>query len=100
VLERRPRRLVDEVALAMDGSIPRNSLFYPKRLLLYDEIFIGHTPTTNYDMETPMHKCCVWNIDTGAAFQGRITVMDIATKKYFQSDLVQDLYPGEKGRNK
>jgi serine/threonine protein phosphatase 1 len=93
-------RTLWEMALAMDGRIPRNSLFFPRRLLLYDEIYIGHTPTTNYDVETPMHKCCVWNIDTGAAFQGRISVIDIATKDFWQSDIVQAFYPGEKGRNK
>jgi len=69
-------------------------------LMLYDEIFIGHTPTTNYDIDTPMHRCNVWNIDTGAAFQGRISIMDINTEQYWQSDVVQQLYPGEKGRNK
>ena len=93
-------RTLWETALAVDGLIPRESLFYPKRLLRYDEIFIGHTPTTNYDIDTPMHKCNVWNVDTGAAFQGRISVMDVDTKEYWQSDIVQTLYPGEKGRNK
>jgi serine/threonine protein phosphatase 1 len=47
-----------------------------------------------------MNKCNVWDMDTGAAFSGRITVMDIDTKRYWQSDLVEDLYPGEAGRNK
>jgi serine/threonine protein phosphatase 1 len=47
-----------------------------------------------------MNKCNVWNVDTGAAFTGRITVMDIDTKRYWQSDVVKDLYPGEPGRNK
>jgi len=75
-------------------------LLYPKRLRLYDEIYIGHTPTTNYGVDTPMHKCNVWNIDTGAAFEGRITVLDIDSKRFWQSDIVQSLYPDEKGRNK
>jgi len=39
-------------------------------------------------------------MDTGAAFHGRISVMDIASKKYWQSDAVQQLYPGETGRQK
>jgi len=93
-------RTLWETALAMDSRISKGSLYYPKRLSLYDEIFIGHTPTTNYDTDTPMHKCNVWNVDTGAAFQGKISMMDIDTKEYWQSDVVQDLYPGEKGRNK
>ncbi len=93
-------RTLWEVALATDGRIPVTSLFYPKRLRLYDEIFIGHTPTTNYNMDTPMNRCNVWNVDTGAAFNGRITVMDIDSKRYWQSDVVQELYPDEEGRNK
>ncbi|HET6254989.1 MAG TPA: metallophosphoesterase [Puia sp.] len=93
-------RTLWETALAADSRIPLTSLFYPKRLRLYDEIFIGHTPTTNYDLDTPMNRCNVWNVDTGAAFSGRVTVMDIDSKRYWQSDVVQELYPGEVGRNR
>jgi serine/threonine protein phosphatase 1 len=93
-------RTLWETALAVDPRIPRTSLFYPQRLSLYEEIFIGHTPTTNYDETTPMHKCNVWNLDTGAAFQGKISVMDVQSKKYWQSDVVQRLYPGEAGRKR
>jgi len=93
-------RTLWETALATDPRIPKTSLFYPRRLLLYEEIFIGHTPTTNYDETAPMHKCNVWNLDTGAAFQGRISVMDVASKKFWQSDVVRQLYPDEIGRRK
>ena len=93
-------RTLWETALAVDDRIPKDSIFYPKRLLVYDEVFIGHTPTTNYGFDVPMHRCNVWNVDTGAAFTGKVTAMDIASKKYIQSDIVQKLYPGEKGRNK
>lgn len=93
-------RTLWEMAMAVDARIPRDSVFYPRRLLLYQEIYIGHTPTTNYDLDIPMQCCNVWNIDTGAAFTGRISVMDVATKKVTQSDIVQLLYPGESGRNR
>ncbi|GGA89026.1 metallophosphoesterase family protein [Puia dinghuensis] len=93
-------RTLWEMALAVDDRIPRDSIFYPRRLLLYQEIYIGHTPTTNYDLDIPMQCCNVWNIDTGAAFTGRISMIDIATKKVIQSDIVQQLYPDESGRNK
>jgi len=93
-------RTLWETAVAVDGLVPRGSKYYPKRLMLYDEIYIGHTPTTNYDIETPMHRCNVWNVDTGAAFQGRISMLDIDTKQYWQSDAVLHFYPDEKGRNK
>ena len=93
-------RTLWETALATDDRIPRDSPYYPRRLLLYEEIYIGHTPTTNYGFDIPMHRCNVWNIDTGAAFTGRVSIMDVETKKFIQSDIVQSLYPGESGRNK
>jgi len=46
-----------------------------------------------------MQACNVWNIDTGAAFNGRLTGINVETKQYWQSDIVQQLYPNEKGRN-
>ena len=92
-------RTLWEMAMAVDRRIPKDSFFYPKRLLRYEEIYIGHTPTTNYDIEVPMQKCNVWNVDTGAAFLGRISALEIDSKKFKQSEVVQLLYPGENGRN-
>jgi serine/threonine protein phosphatase 1 len=93
-------RTLWEMALTMDNRIKKDSLLFPKRLKLFDEIYIGHTPTLYYDTETPMNGCNVWNIDTGAAFTGKLSIMDIETKQFWQSDAVKDLYPAEKGRNK
>ena len=93
-------RTLWEMALTVDNRIQRSSILYPKRLLLFHEIFIGHTPTVNYDVYVPMRACNVWNVDTGAAFDGRLSAIDVATKEFWQSDTVKDLYPGEKGRNK
>jgi serine/threonine protein phosphatase 1 len=93
-------RTLWEMALVMDKKITKNSSSYPKRLQHYREIYIGHTPTTNYGETTPMNAINVWNIDTGAAFKGRVTAMNIDTKVFFQSDCLPDLYPDEKGRNK
>ena len=93
-------RTLWEMALALDGRIGKDDPIYPKRLRVYDTIHIGHTPTTNYDIGIPMQRCNIWNVDTGAAFLGRITMMDIETKIFWQSDTVQSLYPDEKGRNK
>jgi serine/threonine protein phosphatase 1 len=93
-------RTLWEVALTMDPRLRKDSELYPKRLLLFDEIYIGHTPTTNYNVYTPMQACNVWNMDTGAAYNGKLSVLDINTKQVWQSDPVQHLYPNEKGRNK
>ena len=48
---------------------------------------------------TPMFADKVINIDTGAAFNGKLTIMNAETLEYWQSDTVQELYPNEKGRN-
>ncbi len=86
--------------LAVSVSISPEQSRYPSRLKLYSEIFIGHTPTDRLGTDKPMCANNIWNVDTGAAFKGRITVMDIETKKFWQSDPVFELYPTEIGRNK
>lgn len=93
-------RTLWEMALTMDKSIEKDSLLFPNRLRHYKEIFIGHTPTTNFNCDVPMHAFNVWNIDTGAAFRGKISVMNVETKAFYQSDELPSLYPNEKGRNK
>ena len=93
-------RTLWEMALAMDSKIDLDHALYPKRLKHYKEIYIGHTPTTNYGESEPMHAINIWNIDTGAAFKGKVTGMNIDTKAFFQSDELPALYPNETGRNK
>lgn len=93
-------RTLWEMAVAMDNRVQKNAAVYPKRLKLYKEIYIGHTPTIHYDVEEPMNAVNVWNIDTGAAFTGKLSILDIHTKEFWQSENVQKLYPDEKGRNK
>jgi serine/threonine protein phosphatase 1 len=74
-------------------------LTYPNRLKLYKEIYIGHTPVTKIEETAPVNKACVWNVDTGAAFRGPLTIMDVDSKAYWQSENLDVLYPNEKGRN-
>ena len=93
-------RTLWELALAMNKNMDKDAIYFPKRLQHYSEIYIGHTPTTNFGETTPMNAFNVWNIDTGAAFKGKITGINIDTKRYFQSDNLPNLYPNEKGRNK
>ncbi|NMH87288.1 metallophosphoesterase family protein [Flavivirga algicola] len=93
-------RTLWEMALTLDGNIKEDSILYPKRLKHYSEIYIGHTPTTNFNSDMPMHAANVWNIDTGAAFKGKVSAMNLNSKDVFQSDNLPALYPDEKGRNK
>jgi len=88
-----------EMALALDPNLPKDDILYPKRLLIFDEIYVGHTPVTRIGKTKPVNAACVWNVDTGAAFKGPLTAMNIDTKEIFQSDPVWTLYPDEKGRN-
>ena len=93
-------RTLLEVAIAMDENLDPSSIRYPKRLKHFKEIFIGHTPVQNYNRQTPIHAANLWNIDTGAAFKGTLTALDIDTKEFWQSTPVHLLYPNEMGRNK
>lgn len=63
----------------------------------FKEIFIGHTQhyTTNFNYP---EKRNIWNIDTGCGHRGKLTIMDVDTKEYWQSDDVKTLYPNEVGR--
>ena len=92
-------RTLWEMALSIDPAITESDRYYPKRLIHYKEIYIGHTPVTRIGKETPVKAANVWNIDTGAAFKGPLTIMDVDSKKFWQSDAVYKLYPDENGRN-
>lgn len=92
-------RTLWEMVCAMDTSIPKDDDRYPKRLKLFNEIFIGHTPVTRVGHEKPANFANVWNMDTGAAYKGRVSMMDVETKEVWQSDPVYTLYPDEQGRN-
>ena len=92
-------RTLWEMVLAMDKSLSPQDKLYPDRLQLFKEIYIGHTPTTRIGETEPVNLANVWNIDTGAAFKGPISILDIDSKEFWQSDPVHELYPDERGRN-
>ena len=92
-------RTLWEAAMSLDTSIEKDDIRYPKRFLLYHEVFVGHTPTIRFGSNHPMHYANVWNIDTGAAFTGSLTIMNVVTKEFWQSDPLPILYPNERGRN-
>jgi len=92
-------RTLWEMVLSLDKTLPLTHKFYPARLQLFEEIFIGHTPVTRIDESNPVKMANVWNLDTGAAFKGKLSAIDINSNKIWQSDPVYKLYPKEKGRN-
>jgi len=90
--------------LMWDRTLYENASFYVKRhpnkelkILNFNDIFIGHTQTGTQE---PVHVGNVWNLDQGAGWNGWLTIMDVDTKEYWQSDNVIDLYGEYKGRYK
>lgn len=66
-----------------------------KATRMFKEVYIGHTGSADH-----MHHQYgnLWNMDSGAGWSGKLTIMDIDTKDFWQSDFVKELYPEEKGR--
>lgn len=92
-------RTLWETATSLNPNLDSNDPAYPKRLRLYHEIFIGHTPVTRINQTVPTQRANVWNLDTGAAFRGCLSCLDVDSKQYWQSDNLPLLYPDETGRN-
>lgn len=67
----------------------------PGKLTEYDEVYIGHTPTS---FKQPVCSRGVWLMDTGAGWTGVLSLMDINSRDTYISDTVPDLYPGVAGR--
>lgn len=91
-------RTLWEMVLALDPTLSPDDKRYPARLKNYAEIFVGHTPTVRIGSTEPVNAANVWNLDTGAAFNGPLTVMDVETKQFWQSDPVYTLYSDEQAR--
>ena len=64
----------------------------------FERIFIGHTYTMHWKIPTPIMKGGVINLDTGAGAFYKLTIMDVDSKEYWQSDNASELYPEYKGR--
>ena len=92
-------RTLWETALAVDPGLEPDDPRYPSRLRQYREIYLGHTPVTKLGYSEPHRAANIWNMDTGAGFQGALSAMEITTKEIWQSQPVFEYYPGERGRN-
>jgi serine/threonine protein phosphatase 1 len=66
----------------------------PADVNAFTEVFIGHTQTPKYvGHDEPLNLFSMWNVDQGCKGQGKLTLLNVDTKEYFQSDLVFTLYP-------
>jgi serine/threonine protein phosphatase 1 len=98
-----PKKEIDQQDLSVflwDRSLTRTAIdFYNKninvKLTEYDEVYVGHTPIPS---PKPVFSCGVWLMDTGAGWNGVLSMMEINTNKIFTSDNVPALYPGIEGR--
>ncbi len=53
----------------------------------YKNVFIGHTHTElDYPDCKPVKIANLWNLDQGAGWEGKLTIIDVDTFKYWQSD--------------
>lgn len=89
-------------ALSYGNLTAMEALERPKFKMIenFKEVFIGHTTTEMWKTTKPMNAANIWNLDTGAGnITGKLTIMDIKTKQYWQSDVAKDLYPEFKGRS-
>ena len=77
----------------IDQALKVNAINPNYQLSEYKEIYVGHTPTTKLDSTKPLKLCNVWDMDTGAGWGGKLSIMDVDSKQYWQSDLTSELYP-------
>ena len=64
---------------------------------MYKNVFIGHTGLIQGIPEKAVN---VWNLDTNAGWGNKLTIMDVDTEEYWQSDLITTLYPNFKNGRK
>ncbi len=73
--------------LYWDRGIIETAIIRP--IKQYDKVFIGHTSTQYYGGEEhtgPKRFNNLLMIDTGAGWNGKLTIMDVNTEEYWQSD--------------
>lgn len=92
--------------------------YTPPRYKAHEKVFIGHTQTIAWNMKSrypeyvdnivtpagkpitvPMKRLNIINVDTGGGYDGKITVMDVDTEEFWQSDFSKELYPTAEMRN-
>lgn len=50
----------------------------------FKEVYIGHTPTTYFGYREPVMSAGIINVDTGCGKGGKLTILDIDSKEYWQ----------------
>jgi len=63
----------------------------------FKQVFVGHTSIFNHS-ETPIVVKKIVYMDTGGGWEGVLSLMDVDTGEFWQSDIVKDLYPEHRHR--
>lgn len=84
----------DLAELVLKGRI-KNKKFQGKE---FKEIYLGHTNTDKTSLE-PVITEQVILMDQGAGWAGKLSILDINTKEFWQSDLATKLYPDHEPRD-
>jgi len=61
-----------------------------KEFTEFGEIFVGHTPTQLIGENVPKKYSNLWMLDTGVYLSGRLTIMNIETREFWQTTGKQD----------
>lgn len=64
----------------------------------YKEVYLGHTSVWNILDKPFCNYNKIWYLDTGGGYEGKLSIMDVDSKKIWQSDKVSELYPLEMHR--
>lgn len=75
----------------------RDLAIHPRQIGEYREVYIGHTSVHSIS-SVPIMAYNIIMMDTGGGYEGKLSVMNVKTKKIWQSDKVSTLYPGFHGR--
>jgi serine/threonine protein phosphatase 1 len=79
---------IDNKELIWDRSLLFTAMEYEQSNLKFNEfheIFVGHTPTQFIKESTPKKFSNLWMLDTGVFISGKLTIMNVETKEYWQS---------------
>ncbi len=95
-----PIELQDNDTFLWDRTLARTALQdhrsgARRTLTRFSEVYVGHTPIP---FPEPIFASGVWLMDTGAGWQGVLSMRDINSGEIITSDSVPSLYPGVAGR--
>lgn len=61
----------------------------------FDKVFVGHTARQEPYLPEKFNN--LWALDTGSGWRGKLTIMDIDTEEYWQSDIQEPAIGGYDG---